>query len=143
MKLLAMALLLSTTHSRNLQTMCIQRFIDCSKLGGYDPADECKQTCSLKEEAMPMMCTMQYTECGHLGGYDPVDPCNHTCMQKDESLDGNVGGDESKRGEEPSEKFVLEANMEDGQIKVRMTMGSIIRLASTTAAITGSAFTLY
>jgi hypothetical protein len=28
-----------------MPTGCVKKYVDCSKLGGYDPSDRCKQTC--------------------------------------------------------------------------------------------------
>jgi len=30
---------------------CSDKFVDCTKFGGYDPADKCKQTCVIKEDS--------------------------------------------------------------------------------------------
>lgn len=64
------------------------RYVDCSKKGGYDPKDKCKQTCladSQKEhkaKPKPIMCIKRYVDCSRRGGYNPKDKCRQTCMKK-------------------------------------------------------------
>lgn len=41
--------------------MCIARYVDCSKRGGYDPADTCRQTC-LKAEDDPEEMSHKYLQ---------------------------------------------------------------------------------
>jgi len=62
---------------------CVRRFVDCSKLGGYDKNDKCNHTCK-KKEVEPKMCTLKFKDCSKLGGYDPKDQCKQTCIEKEE-----------------------------------------------------------
>jgi hypothetical protein len=72
--------------------VCPMRFVDCSKRGGYDPSDKCKQKCAddvekKKEEIpKPIMCVKRYVDCSRRGGYNPKDKCRQTCMNKKEDL---------------------------------------------------------
>jgi len=72
--------------------ICPMRFVDCSKKGGYDPKDKCKQSCmadtfekeKIKEKPKPIMCIKRYVDCSKRGGYDPNDKCRQKCKNKTE-----------------------------------------------------------
>ena len=56
------------------QETCSKMFVDCSARGGYDPSDECHQTCLMKEEA-----------------YEK-DKCTNSCKRKVQGLDFGSDG---------------------------------------------------
>jgi len=42
--------------------MCIKRYIDCSKRGGYHPDDQCNQTCLFEKEVEGIEETHKYLQ---------------------------------------------------------------------------------
>ena len=63
--------------------MCVKRYVDCSKRGGYDTNDTCNQTCVFQEvqKVEEIICTAEFLDCSQRGGYDlKADPCKQKCM---------------------------------------------------------------
>jgi hypothetical protein len=77
-------------NKKAVNIVCPMRFVDCSKRGGYDPTDKCKQKCAdeaekeVEKQPEPIMCIKRYVDCSRKGGYNPKDKCRQTCVNKKE-----------------------------------------------------------
>jgi hypothetical protein len=81
--------------------VCPMRFVDCPTRGGYNPSDQCRQTCLNEFEDVPeaVMCIKRYVDCSKRGGYDPADTCRQTCLKAEDDP------------EEMSHKYLQEAEV--------------------------------
>lgn len=67
--------------------LCTREFVDCSRLGGYDPVDPCQHTCMFTSrdeyegwQQIEVQCTSRPVDCSDKGGPDPLDRCGTTCL---------------------------------------------------------------
>jgi hypothetical protein len=100
------------------------RFVDCSKKGGYNPADKCKQTClnEFEELAAPIMCIKRYVDCSKRGGYNPNDQCRQTCLREEE--DQNVFTHKYLQEEGAVELADVEVLKMEGEVAAFFKMGA-------------------
>lgn len=100
------------------------RFVDCSKRGGYNPADKCKQTClnEYEDKPEPVMCIKRYVDCSRRGGYNPKDKCRQTCMKEKEDL--NDVSHKYLEGPETIKLPEKEVKKMEGEVAAFFKMGS-------------------